>query len=201
MYPMLRIPLKDPVTRAITPLCRFALKHGVTPNQITVLGGLGVGVSALWAFPTGHLFAGTLLVTFFVLSDLFDGTMARLSSDGGSKWGALIDSTIDRISDAAIVGGIALYLMDHDDRLTPVAVFALVAGFLVSYIKAKAESLDIACEGGLAERTERLIVALVSTGFAGLGVPYVLAIGTLVLAVGSAYTVGERLLIVYRGSR
>lgn len=201
MYPMLRIPLKAPVTRAITPICRAALALGITPNQITVVGGIGVWVSALWAFPTGKLFLGTIVVTLFVLSDLFDGTMARISDQGASRWGALLDATIDRISDAAIMGGVVLYLVALDDRLAPVAVIALVAGFLVSYIKAKAESLDIACEGGFAERTERLIIALVSTGFTGLGVPYIMAIGMIFLAASSTFTVCQRLIIVYRGSR
>lgn len=201
MYPMLRIPLKAPVTRVITPLCRAALALGITPNQITVLGGIGVWVSALWAFPMGKLFTGTIVVTLFVLSDLFDGTMARISDQGASRWGALLDATIDRVSDAAILCGVVLYLVANDDRLAPVAVVALVAGFLVSYIKAKAESLDIECEGGFAERTERLIIVLLSTGLAGLGVPYILAIGVIFLAASSTYTVCQRLIIVYRGSR
>jgi len=144
---------------------------------------------------------GTLVALFFILFDLFDGTMARLSSSGSSTWGALLDSTLDRISDASILAGVMLYLVDRNDRLVPVVVVALVAGGLVSYIKARAESLDIACEGGIAERTERLIVALVAVGLDGLHVPFILSIGLWLLSVASVYTCVERLRIVFIATR
>jgi CDP-diacylglycerol--glycerol-3-phosphate 3-phosphatidyltransferase len=142
---MLRIPLKAPVTRAITPLCRLALRIGLTPNQVTVIGTVGVSASALFFYPRGDLFLGTLLISFFVLTDLFDGTMARLSNSGASRWGALLDATMDRISDAAILSGLLLYAIDtySSPRISVLIAISLVAGFLVSYIKAKAESLDI----------------------------------------------------------
>jgi len=200
MYPMLRIPLKAPVTRVITPLCRLALRIGLTPNQVTVIGTVGVSASALFFYPRGDLFVGTLVISFFVLTDLFDGTMARLSNAGASRWGALLDATMDRISDAAILSGLLLYAIDSysSPRISILIAISLVAGFLVSYIKAKAESLDIECEGGFAERTERLIIVLVSAGFAGLNVPSALEIGAAILAIASLITVGQRLLIVYR---
>lgn len=200
MYLMLRIPLKAPVTRAITPLCRLALRIGLTPNQVTVIGTVGVSASALFFYPRGDLFLGTLLISFFVLTDLFDGTMARLSNSGASRWGALLDATMDRISDAAILSGLLLYAIDtySSPRISVLIAISLVAGFLVSYIKAKAESLDIECEGGFAERTERLIIVLASAGFAGLDVPNALEIGAAILAIASLITVGQRLLIVYR---
>jgi len=143
---------------------------------------------------------GTVVTVLFVLSDLFDGTMARLSQTG-SQWGALLDSTLDRITDSAILGSIAYYLSKQHDQLLPVVLAALVAGGLVSYIKARAESLHIQCNGGLAERTERLIIALLAIFLAGFSIPYALAIGMWMLAFASIYTVVERLLIVYRGSR
>ena len=200
MYPMLRIPLKAPVTRAITPLCRIALRMGLTPNQVTVLGTIGVSVSSLFFYPRGELFIGTLVITFFVLTDLFDGTMARLSNKGPSNWGALLDATMDRISDAAIICGLLLFTIENDSLSTQSMLLAisLVAGFLVSYIKAKAESLDIECEGGFAERTERLIIVLVSAGLAGLDVPNALLIGFSLLSFVSVITVFQRLLIVFR---
>ena len=200
MYPMLRIPLKAPVTRAITPLCRIALRIGLTPNQVTVMGTIGVAVSSLFFYPRGDLFIGTLVITFFVLTDLFDGTMARLSNKGPSNWGALLDATMDRISDAAIICGLLLFTIENDSLSTQSMLLAisLVAGFLVSYIKAKAESLDIECEGGFAERTERLIIVLVSAGLAGLDVPNALLIGIALLSFVSVITVFQRLLIVFR---
>lgn len=200
MYPMLRIPLKAPVTRAITPLCRIALRIGLTPNLVTVLGTIGVATSALIFYPNGNLFWGTLVICFFALTDLFDGTMARLSNTGPSRWGALLDATMDRISDAAIIIGLLLYTLKSDELSTQSLLLAvsLVAGFLVSYIKAKAESLDIECEGGFAERTERLIIVLASAGFTGLNVPHALVVGLALLSFASVVTVVQRLVIVFR---
>ena len=200
MYPMLRIPLKAPVTRAITPLCRIALRIGLTPNLVTVLGTIGVATSALIFYPNGNLFWGTLVICFFALTDLFDGTMARLSNTGPSRWGALLDATMDRISDAAIITGLLLYTIKNDELSTQSLLLAvsLVAGFLVSYIKAKAESLDIECEGGFAERTERLIIVLATAGFTGLNVPHALVVGLALLSFASVVTVVQRLVIVFR---
>ena len=141
-----------------------------------------------------------IVTLFFILFDLLDGTLARMSDSGGSTWGALLDSTLDRISDAAVLGGVAYFLMQSHDRLVPVLLVALVAGGLVSYIKARAEGLGIPCNGGLAERTDRLIIIFVALGFAGIGVPYILAVGAWLLALASVYTVFERLAIVYRAT-
>ena len=198
---MIQVSLRAPVTRIITPLCRVLLRMGITANLMTVIGAIGTCASSVLLIATGHLFAGSLVVTAFVLTDLFDGTMARLSATGGSSWGALLDSTMDRISDAAILGSVIFWLNKSDDRLIPVVAIAVISGQLVSYIKARAESLDIECNGGLAERTERLILALISIGFAGLSVPYILAIGCWLLALVSIITVMQRLRIVYRATR
>jgi len=197
---MLQGSLRPPMTRLITPLSRTLLKIGVTANSITVFGALGTIAASLLLFTTGHLFAGTTVITFFVLTDLLDGTLARMSPQGSSTWGALLDSTLDRVGDAAVLGSLIYWLMKSHDHLVGVAFIALVAGSLISYIKARAESLDIECNGGIAERTERLIILLVATGFAGLGVPYVLTIGIWLLTVLSLVTVAQRLAIVYRAT-
>jgi CDP-diacylglycerol--glycerol-3-phosphate 3-phosphatidyltransferase len=192
--------IKAPVTRVITPLCQWLLSKGVTANLLSAIGGLGASVSAIAFFSQGNYFWGTLVTLFFVLFDLLDGTLARMSDSGGSKWGALLDSTLDRISDAALLGSVTYFLMKSHDRLVPVFIVALVAGGLVSYIKARAEGLGVECNGGLAERTDRLIIIFLALGFAGLGVGYVLAIGAWLLAIASVYTVCERLIIVYRAT-
>jgi len=197
---MLQSSIKAPVTRVITPLCRGLLRAGITPNQMSAFGGLGSSVAALFLFGTGHFFAGVMVTTVFVLFDLLDGTMARMSGSS-SKWGALLDSTLDRVSDAAILGSMAYWLFRHHDRLVPVFIALIITGSLISYIKARAEALDIECNGGIAERTERLILILVAAGFHGLRLPYILAIGAWSLLFLSAITVFQRLLIVYRGSR
>ena len=196
MVVMLSAYLKPAVTRAINPIARGALRIGLTPNAVTVAGALGLVSSALYFYPRQEFFVGTLVISFFALSDLFDGAMARISQSGASKWGGFLDSTIDRITDSAILIGLILALLDSNDPLIPVALGALVVGTLVPYIRAKAESMGIECTGGIAERTERLIIALTAIGFEGLGIPYALAIGVWVLLILSVVTVIQRVLIV-----
>ncbi|MBP7894160.1 MAG: CDP-alcohol phosphatidyltransferase family protein [Candidatus Planktophila sp.] len=193
---MLSASLKPAVTRAINPIARGALAIGLTPNAVTFFGAIGLVTSALYFYPKGELFIGTLVISFFALSDLFDGAMARISHKGASAWGSFLDSTIDRITDSAILVGLTLYLVDADDTLTAVVIGALVFGSLVPYIRAKAESMQISCSGGIAERTERLIISLTAIGLEGLGVPYALAIGIWLLLILAVVTVIQRILIV-----
>ena len=189
--------LRAPVTRVVEPTARALIKRRVTPNQITVIGALGTVATSLVFFTRGELFIGTLTMLIFIFSDLVDGTMARLSGTT-SKFGAFLDSTTDRIVDAALVGSVTYYLFQMNDRLHIVAWFALAGGYLVSYVKARAEASGFSCEGGFAERPERTIILLVSTGFAGLGVDYLLAIGIWAIAITSFLTVGYRLMQVWR---
>jgi len=196
MHLMLSDSLKPAVTRAINPIARGALAIGITPNAVTFIGALGLVTSALYFYPKGDFFIGTLVISFFALSDLFDGAMARISHKGVSDWGGFLDSTIDRITDSAILVGLTIFLANENDPLTAVVVGSLVFGSLVSYIRAKAESMQIPCSGGIAERTERLIVALTSIGLDGLGVPYALAIGIWLLLILAVVTVIQRIMIV-----
>ncbi len=195
---MLSARLKPSVTKVITPVASFALGRGITPNAVTWVGAIGVVFSSLYFYPRGEFFVGTVIICILALSDLFDGTMARLSSAGSSRWGGFLDSTIDRVTDSAILLGVALYLIERNDGLAYVALATLVTGLLVPYIRAKAESFAITCSGGIAERTERLIISLAAIGFDGLGVPYVLSIGLWILAILGVFTVFQRMLIVKR---
>jgi len=190
--------LKPAVTRIISPVARFFLRIGLTPNSVTAIGALCVVGSALYFFPRGNFFVGTLVITFFMLSDLFDGAMARISSKGASKWGGFLDSTVDRISDSSILFAVAIYLIDLNDRLSILYLVAIITGMLIPYIRAKAESMSIECSGGIAERTERAIIVLVGTGLHGLGVSYSLAISAWLLAILGVITTCQRLLIVKR---
>jgi CDP-diacylglycerol--glycerol-3-phosphate 3-phosphatidyltransferase len=160
------------------------------------VGAVGVIASALFFYPRGDFFLGTAVISFFALSDLFDGTMARISRAGASKWGSFLDSTIDRVTDSAILLGVSIYLINNDDQLSFVVIATLVTGMLVPYIRAKAESFGVECSGGIAERTERLIMAMSAIALDGLGVPYVLAGGMWLLAGLGAVTVVQRMLIV-----
>lgn len=192
--------LRPAVTRVMTPLGRALARWGISPDVITTIGTLGVVASALVFYPLGHLFAGTLVITFFVLADLLDGVLARMTGKG-STWGAFLDSTLDRLGDASIFSGLILYFVLKDEPeivLAVVALFCLVAGALVSYAKARAEGLGMTANVGIAERGERLVVVLVAAGLSGLGVPYVLAAGLWLLAAASAVTVVQRMVHVYR---
>ena len=195
---MLSARLKPAVTRLITPVASMALRLGITPNAVTWIGAVGVVAAALYFYPKGEFFIGTLIICVMALSDLFDGTMARISKKGSSKWGGFLDSTIDRITDSAVLVGVSIYLINMDDVLAVVVMVTLVTGILVPYIRAKAECFGIECSGGIAERTERLIISLTAIGFSGLGVPYIMAIGMWLLAVLGTYTVIQRMLIVKR---
>src|SRR5262249_34719087 len=189
--------LRPYLTRLLTPVGEALARTPVTPNAITITGTCGMVAGALWLFPTGHLFAGTLVCTFFVLADMLDGVLARIKGTSGA-WGAFLDSTLDRIGDAAVFAGLAIWLARTGQGvLAVVALFCLVAGGLVSYAKARAEGLGLRCDVGIAERTERLLIGLTSAGLSGLGVPYVLAIGLWALAALSAVTFGQRVHAVY----
>jgi phosphatidylinositol phosphate synthase len=193
--------LRPVFNRLTQPVANALARTPITPNAITIIGTVGVAAGALALFPTGHLFAGTLVCWGFVMADMLDGALARVKGTTG-KFGAFLDSTLDRVADASVFAGLAAWFVlgGHSRLLAGVAVFCLVSGALVSYAKARAEGLGIRCDVGLAERSERMLVALVAAGLSGLGVPYVLAIGLWLLAAASTFTFGQRVLAVHRGA-
>ena len=188
--------LRPMFARLLTPLGEALARTPVTPNMITAAGTVGVMIGALWLFPLGRLFAGTLVCWGFAMFDMLDGLLARLKGTTGS-WGAFLDSTLDRIGDAAVFAGLAIWLArDHQPVLAGVALYCLVAGGMVSYARARAEGIGVRADVGVAERSERLLVALVAAGLTGLGVPFVLAIGLWAVAAASTVTFGQRVLVV-----
>src|SRR5579859_804379 len=197
---MLKV-LKPGLGQLLTPVARALARTGVTPNMLTVTGAVGMTAGALTLFPTGHLFAGTMVCTGFVVADMLDGTLARITGSTGA-FGAFLDSTMDRMADSAVFVGIAIWLATggHDRLLAAVALFCLVTGGLVSYAKARAEGLGLRCDVGIAERTERLLIGLGAIGLSGLGVPYILPVGLWVLAVLSAFTFGQRVYAVRKAA-
>jgi CDP-diacylglycerol--glycerol-3-phosphate 3-phosphatidyltransferase len=199
---VLGVNLRPAVGRFWAPVVRGLVRARVTPDAVTLTGTLGAVASAAFLIGTGHLFWGAFAVTLFVLLDMLDGALAR-ARGGGSVFGAVLDSTGDRAADAAIFGGLVWwYAGDGDNRLLVLlALLCLVLGVLTSYVKARAEGVGIPCDVGVIERTERLILVLVGTGFTGLGIPYAVHVALWVLLVGSAVTVGQRFAAVRRGSR
>lgn len=197
--PMLNLRVRPALARLLDPVADALLRAKVQPDAVTATGTLGVVVGALAFFPRGMFFTGTAVVFVFVLTDLLDGTMARRLGRT-SRFGAWLDSTCDRIADAAIFSGLVLwYTGDGDSQLLAgVALFCLVAGSVVSYAKARAEGLGLRCDVGLAERAERLILVLLGTLLAGLGLDVALPVLLWVLAAATAVTVVQRLVEVRR---
>lgn len=185
-------------TRLFTPLANLLLKLGISPDVVTLVGTLGVCAGALAFYPRGEFLVGTLVITAFVFSDTIDGTMAR-ASGRSSRWGAYLDSTLDRVGDAAIFGGLVLYYAGDgaNTLMAALALACLILGSVVSYSKARAEGLGMTANVGIAERADRLVAVLVTTGLVGLGLPeIVLTVVLALLAVASLVTVLQRILTV-----
>jgi len=191
-------------TRLLTPVARAFLALGISPDVVTLVGTLGVCFGALAFYPRGEdqFFWGTIVITAFVFSDTIDGIMARASGRSGA-WGAFLDSTLDRIGDAAVFGGLVLCYAGsnagHDQVMAALALACLVFGQVVSYARARAEGLGMRADVGIAERADRLVTVLVTTGLVGLGLPPVfLKVVLALLALASVVTVAQRMLLVRR---
>ncbi|QBR91393.1 phosphatidylinositol phosphate synthase [Nocardioides euryhalodurans] len=184
----------------LAPVVRLFLRLGISPDAVTLVGTLGVAAGALVFFPQGMLWEGVVFITCFVFSDLVDGQMARVSGRV-STFGAFWDSTLDRLGDGAIFGGLVLYFAGPgDDYLyLCLALYCLVMGSVTSYSRARAESLGMDAKGGIAERADRLVAILVLTFFGDvLDLPILYELTLWVLAVASTYTVAFRVLKVRR---
>ncbi|MBO1757749.1 MULTISPECIES: phosphatidylinositol phosphate synthase [Dermacoccus] len=180
------------------PIAQLLLRLGISPDVVTIVGTVGVAFGALWFYPRGDFLVGTLFITVFVFSDMLDGNMARLSGRS-STWGAYLDSTLDRVGDAAIFGGLVLYYAGKGDNflMACLALACLVLGSVVSYAKARAEGLGMQANVGIAERADRLVAVLVTTGLVGWFLPeIVLTVVLTLLAVASFITVVQRMLMV-----
>jgi CDP-diacylglycerol--glycerol-3-phosphate 3-phosphatidyltransferase len=187
-------------TRLLTPPARLLLALGVGPDVVTWLGTVGVVAGAFAFYPRGQFLAGTLVITAFVFSDTLDGTMARLSGRS-SAWGAFLDSTLDRIGDAAVFTALLWWFVGrgHQPWLAAATAVCLIGGMVVSYAKARAEGLGLTCNVGIAERSERLVAVLATTGLTGLfHVSWIQAAGLVLLAAATLVTVGQRMVHVHR---
>lgn len=188
------------VTRLFTPLAKLLVRLGISPDAVTIVGTLGVMTGALAFYPRGELFWGTMVITAFVFSDSVDGIMAR-QLQRSSKWGAFLDSTLDRFADAAIFGGLVVwgYGVGEEPLIGHFALAGLILGSIVPYARARAEGLGMTAAVGIAERADRLVVVLVVTGFTGLGLPVeVLIVMLALLALAALITVIQRAIVVRR---
>lgn len=198
---MISARMKPQVVKVIAPLCRGLLKIGITPDLMTVLGTLIVVIGSFTLLANGEIAASILIIGLALLTDLLDGTMARLSESGPSTWGNFLDSTLDRVSDASILIGLALYLHSENDKLFVAVLITIGTSSLVPYARAKAESLGINCTGGFAERTERLLILGIAGLLHLLGFKWAMDLGVWVLLLTSFITILQRMAIVWRATR
>ncbi|ADU48377.1 phosphatidylinositol phosphate synthase [Intrasporangium calvum] len=195
---MLNRLLRAVVTKILGPVAHLFLRLGISPDVVTIVGTIGVSAGALVFFPRGELWVGALVITAFVFSDTIDGIMARQSGQP-TKWGAYLDSTLDRVGDAAIFGGLVIYYASRGDNsvMAGLALACLILGSVVSYARARAEGLGFTASVGIAERADRLVAVLAAAFFADL-FDSTLLLGAVLalLAVASAVTVLQRILTV-----
>ena len=192
---MLSVRGRKPAAVVVEPVARALLKVGFTPNTITLVGTVITIAIAVVLIPTGHLVAAAVLSGLFAAFDMIDGTMARLRG-GGTKFGATLDATCDRLTDGALFAAITWWLI-YSYQAYPALVVAslvvLVCSQVISYVKARGEASGFTMIGGLVERPERLILGLGGLGLQGFGVPYAIDVALWLLAVGSVFTVVQRL--------
>lgn len=185
----------------LAPIINLLIALKVSPDAVTLVGTLGVAVGALAFYPSGHLFWGTVFITCFVFSDLVDGAMARKvgRTPGAALFGSFWDSTLDRIGDGAIFGGLALYFAGpgDSDLYLVLSLVCIVMGSVTSYARAKAESIGLDAHVGIAERADRLVAILVMTGLGDLFDLMILCqIALWALAIASSITVVQRVWVV-----
>lgn len=179
------------------PVVSFLAKTSITPNMVTWFGFFLILIAAVLA-GTGHLFASGWVVLLSGVFDMLDGALARLTNRV-TRFGGVLDSTLDRLSEAAILIGImAYYLFNpavYHAWIILVIGVALVASFLVSYIRSRAEAADIDCQVGIFTRVERVIILAL-----GLLINQA-AIILSIIALLSVVTVIQRLVYVYRKAK
>jgi CDP-diacylglycerol--glycerol-3-phosphate 3-phosphatidyltransferase len=194
MAKIVQVPARAVVAYGVDPTARFLLRLGVSPNAVTITGTLGVLVGAYFG-ALGHLFWGTWIITACALTDVLDGTMARMRG-GTGKFGALLDSSMDRIADGAVFGAVVYYMAGQHNPYggTIAALVSLAAGQVVSYVKARAQSLGLNADVGIAERLERLVILGVGGLLGSAGLHWGLPAALWVLAALSVITVFQRLI-------
>ena len=183
----------------MTPPAKLLWRMHVSPDAVTWTGTALVVAASLLTIPRGWLWQGGLLVLVLVLSDGLDGQLARMSGQS-TKYGAFLDSSLDRVADGGLFGAIILYFAGpgHSQVWAGIALWALMAGQVTSYVKARGESLGLDANGGLAARADRIVVAFLGLVLAGVGVPYALHVAVLLLALLGTWTVGQRMMRAWR---
>ena len=184
------------------PIAKVAVKAGISADAITIAGTAASCALALTLVPAGWLAPAALLIAVVVIFDNLDGQVARLTGTA-SKWGAFLDSTLDRVADGAIFSGVLAWAYLHGEGvlrpwLMGFALASLVFGSVVPYARARAEGLGMEAAVGIAERADRLAVILVAMLLTGVGLgQWVMLVALAFLSVAAAITVLQRMLVVY----
>lgn len=195
---------RETFAKATVPLGKALVSTGLTPDAMTLIGTAASILAAVTLFPSDHLFWGTMVIWLFVMFDMLDGAMAR-ARGGGTKYGAVLDASCDRVADGAIFGALAWWAVyhEHSRQLFAATLVVLVTSQVISYVKARAEASGLTADGGLIERPDRLVIVLVGTGFTGIGeywdigwLVYAVYVAMYILAVLSIVTVLQRALAV-----
>ncbi|MEY4323007.1 MAG: hypothetical protein RL410_788 [Actinomycetota bacterium] len=189
-------------SNVIDPVAKAVLRIGITPNQVTVFCAIAVSAAVLSTWSSGKFILGLLLILPLSIGDLLDGTMARMSGSS-SALGGFLDSVLDRVTDAALVGSLLMWtISSHADFwVNMCGVIALASGGVVPYVRAKAESLNVPCKVGIMERGERALVVGIAALLAGLGVTSAISVAFAVLAFFNSVTVVQRMTVVAQALR
>lgn len=182
----------------VNPPAKALLKLGVTPDMVTVVGAFGSSLTALILVPRGEFLLALAIMSVLTLSDLLDGTMARMRGTAG-PWGNFLDSTLDRVTDAAVFASLLWWAAANDQTVTAwAAAVCIAASIAISYSKARAESVGATANVGIAERAERLMIAALACLLQGLGVTWAMPVLLSILAVLAVVTVIQRFAVVRR---
>lgn len=186
---------RETFAKIINPVANALLRAGFTPDTVTIFGTAASVVAALTLFPTGHLFWGGMAVWLFAMFDMLDGAMAR-ARGGGTRFGAVLDATCDRVADGAVFAGLLWWAAFGwgSTSLVVATLICMITSQVISYVKARAEASGLRADGGLIERPERLIIVLAGAIFSGgFGVQWPLHTAMWVLAMASLVTVAQRM--------
>jgi len=192
--------LKNGYLKVIEPVAGWLVRRGVHPNSITVFGTLcTVAGGVIYAY--GHISIGGWFLGLTALFDVLDGTVARRTGKS-STFGAFLDSTLDRVADGAVMGGLAVFYalnpVHHNVPMMAVCLVGLIGAYMTSYIRARAEALGLDAKVGMVQRPERVVLLSAPQAFFGLAL-HGLVLGAIVvfLAVTAWITVVQRMKFVY----
>lgn len=187
--------------KTVTPIAQALLRIGLSANAMTIIGGVLSIAVALLCFPRGFFWQGLVAILPVIVIDGLDGTMARLSGTS-SRFGATLDATLDRLVDGAILGSLAMFFVtDQKYWVVALAITALVFGEVTSYVKARGEAEGFTVIGGLLERGDRNVVIFVALLLAGFKQDWALPTAFVVLSIGGAITVWQRMSQIARQAR